>query len=142
MRYSRKVNFLVFFVPLIVIAADQGVKFFLEKKYPFLVSYNPSLGLGIDFGIANSEFYLSLAVVLILIYVLIFRKISSKYYFSLMLILGGGVSNLMDRIFRPGVADYFILGSISIFNIADAIICVGLCLMLILVARGNQVISD
>ena len=51
---------------------------------------------------------------------------------SCTLILAGGMGNLIDRVFRDGVIDffYFKLIDFAIFNVADSFVVVGALLML------------
>ncbi len=47
------------------------------------------------------------------------------------LIFIGGISNLLDRIFRGGVVDFLSLLFIPTFNFADAAICLGAAFLLV-----------
>ncbi|MBC7387268.1 MAG: signal peptidase II [Cryobacterium sp.] len=63
------------------------------------------------------------------------RKLDRTTAFSLSLIVGGGVGNLIDRIFRPnhGVVDFLNVGignvRTGIFNVADMAIMLGVILL-------------
>jgi signal peptidase II len=52
---------------------------------------------------------------------------------SLAFLTGGAVGNLIDRIFRGYVVDFFdfCLIDFPVFNVADIFVCVGACLMII-----------
>ena len=66
--------------------------------------------------------------------------------FGLSLIIGGGIGNMIDRLFRVGVyergekyffvvdfIDFYALGSlwVWVFNIADACVCVGAGILMV-----------
>ena len=63
------------------------------------------------------------------------------------LIVGGGVGNLIDRLFRPPgggrgeVIDFLYLSFWPTFNVADAAIVVGVGAMLILAMRPNEAVT-
>jgi signal peptidase II len=76
------------------------------------------------------------ALTAILAFVLTNGKLNIGGIFSLSLILGGGLSNLIDRVLRGGVVVDFmvvVLGSVrtAIFNLADLSILVGLLALLL-----------
>ena len=52
---------------------------------------------------------------------------------ALIMILAGGLGNLFDRIFLGYVRDfiYFELINFAIFNVADAVLCIGVALLLV-----------
>lgn len=58
-------------------------------------------------------------------------------YAAVILILGGGLGNFIDRIFRQYVIDYIapVFINFPVFNFADCLITVGLVLFIIWVAR-------
>ena len=68
-------------------------------------------------------------------YVLIHHGKKHKLLFwSLVMILGGAVGNMIDRIFRNGaVVDYLDLKlfNFAIFNFADCFVCIGTALLMI-----------
>lgn len=65
------------------------------------------------------------------------RSQKEKLFF---LILAGGISNLIDRIFRGFVVDFISLKWIGIFNFADMYIVIGAILIVILELR--EILKD
>lgn len=69
------------------------------------------------------------AVILFLLYLILFRKVKSRWRLaSTTLLIGGGVGNLIDRIFNDGLVVDFIdfrLINFPIFNFADICAVVG-----------------
>ena len=57
---------------------------------------------------------------------------------GLTLIIGGGLSNLFDRVLRGGVIDFIDLGWGSVFNLADVFITLGLVLYLYLIFKNGE----
>lgn len=53
-----------------------------------------------------------------------------KSLYGASLVLAGAISNFADRIIYGGVVDFISIGSWPLFNIADALICCGLALMI------------
>lgn len=70
------------------------------------------------------------------IVLILMDKIKSKFLmWSVALVIGGGIGNLIDRIFRSFVVDYldFRLINFAIFNFADCCVVVGTILIMIYV---------
>ncbi len=97
---------------------------------------------GIAFGLLSFErnqFYNILTflilIVVILIFYMVLRSKGLKKY-SLLMILGGALGNLYDRIFFKAVPDFidFHIGNFHwfIFNVSDIFITLGVSLMIIL----------
>ena len=63
------------------------------------------------------------------------RSAASLVRAGLAICIGGAVSNALDRLIYPGVADFFWLHfgdtSLFVFNLADAAISLGVCLLLL-----------
>jgi len=95
-----------------------------------------SLNRGIAFGF-GADYYLIIALYLLIILALVFYLLNAyrkKHWLSawaLTLILTGGCSNLIDRLKYGGVIDYFDLKYFSVFNLADALICLGVVMILV-----------
>lgn len=95
---------------------------------------------GAAFSILEGQHLLLIAVPLVMslicIYFLVTRKLHSVIGdISLMLIIAGGIGNLIDRIFRGFVVDFIDLAKIhfAIFNVADSCVTVGAVLLVIYV---------
>lgn len=77
------------------------------------------------------------AVILWLLYLLIFGKVKRPVYMaSVSLIIGGGIGNLIDRIFNDGKVVDFIdvrIINFAIFNVADICAVCGAALLLLVV---------
>ena len=73
-------------------------------------------------------------------------RIDIKTSTSLLLIISGGISNLIDRIFRGGVVDFIDISQVinfPKFNLADICIVVG-CILFVLYAaiHTNEIIQE
>ena len=103
---------------------------------------------GIAFGLLNFEknyLYNILTIFILFIITLIVYMIIKTHgfrMFSLVIILGGALGNIFDRIFYKAVPDFidFHIGDFHwfIFNIADIFITVGVIFMVILEILGNK----
>ena len=73
------------------------------------------------------------AIVGLLLYVGIAKPKSRFEILSLAFIIGGGIGNMIDRVFRGFVVDFIDVTCINfyVFNVADCFVCVG-CGMMVL----------
>ena len=96
---------------------------------------------GIGFGLLSSDqdyFYNVVTILIVLINLIIiyllFKEKGLKYYF-LLVILGGSLGNLFDRIYYRAVPDFFDLNYKGyhwfIFNVADIFITIGIILLIL-----------
>ena len=96
---------------------------------------------GIGFGLLSSdqEYFYNIVTALIVlinfvIIYLLFNETGAKYYF-LLIILGGSLGNLFDRIFFSAVPDFIDLNYNGyhwfIFNVADIFITIGIILLIL-----------
>ena len=118
---------------LIIIILDQITKYLVLKLNPSLNLNLFTLHLikntGAGFGILKNQTWLlaliSLAVVIFLIYY--YPKLPKDKFPQIMtaLFLAGTIGNLIDRVFRKFVVDFFDFGWWPAFNVADACITVG-----------------
>jgi signal peptidase II len=94
---------------------------------------------GVSYGLLSSlPFFAVAAVVAVALVALIVwwaRSSSPLVRAGLAICIGGAVSNALDRLIYPGVADFFWLHfgdtSLFVFNLADAAITLGVCLLLL-----------
>ena len=97
---------------------------------------------GIAFGLFsfNEKIFYNLLTILILIIILIILIMSIKSYgfkkYSLLMILGGALGNVFDRLYYKAVPDFidFHIGNFHwfIFNVADIFITIGIIFMVII----------
>lgn len=100
-----------------------------------ILSFRLEKNLGIAFGLNVSQVILIpivIAIIVLLIFYLIkaYQEKDSFLYFVLTLILIGAFSNLIDRIKFGGVIDYIDVPFFTVFNLADAMITVGVAIIL------------
>lgn len=137
---------LFFALILLTVLADQISKYFVyQALYPdgsFQVIENLfSLiyveNRGIAFGMFQGQQWLFVIVTMFLIVLLLYlyfkKKVSGRLFTaSVIFIIGGGVGNMIDRIFRGFVIDFL---SISFFppvcNLADYFITIGAFLLIL-----------
>lgn len=104
----------------------------------FFINIEPSLNKGIGFGLLSfiGSSNQSLLIYLVISIIIFFSYISFKNYkkgFVILpeiLVLTGGVGNLLSRIFYGGVVDFLVItlpfANVSVFNFADCYIFIGL----------------
>ena len=128
---------------VLIIAGDQLTKYLvtvlMEQNQvitviPGILNLNRIIpNSGAAFGIFAGQTWFLIAVTCIIMVIcicmLIRKTFGSKWMFwSLILVLSGGIGNLIDRLFRGGnVIDFLEFGFIDfpVFNVADCAVCVG-----------------
>lgn len=139
-------------ISILVALLDQIIKFFIDKQVlfreviPDLFNIHKVYNYGVAFSFLENKRYLILLFSIILIYFLFnLRKDlpkTKKYDILFGVILGGILGNLIDRIFRGFVIDYFeiFLGQYSfpIFNLADICITLGIIIMILIMSLGDK----
>lgn len=137
---------------LVVAAAvaiiDQIIKYFVSmylpdagavEFIPYILDLNYVENRGVAFGMFKDMRWIFIAVTSIvicfLLYIIIFKRINSKLFnISASLIIGGGIGNLIDRIFYGYVIDYLQLSFFSpVCNFADYAITIGTVLLVVYV---------
>ena len=120
-----------------VLNNEGQVDFYINQFLNIYLVWNTGIGFGL-FSSENPLFYHSFTVLIIIInfVILYFAYIETKIKsFFLMIILGGSLGNLFDRIYYRGVPDFIDLNYSGyhwfIFNVADIFITIGIiCLIL------------
>ena len=113
------------------------VDFYINQYLNIYLVWNTGIGFGL-FSSENNTFYnlFTVIIVIINIVILYFAFIETKIKsFFLMIILGGSLGNLFDRVYYRAVPDFIDLNYAGyhwfIFNLADIFITIGiLCLIL------------
>ena len=108
-----------------IIALDQISKF-IVLKLGFATSCNRGFAFGFAPGFLN--IFISL-LVLGLVFLLVLKEKRKNFLFGYLLILGGGVSNLIDRLIRGCVVDFIDLKIWPSFNLADSVITIGVAVL-------------
>jgi len=132
----------------LVLFLDQLTKFLivrnltLHESIPVLrgiISITLVHNRGAAFGIFKNQFYLFVfisVITIILIYFILQKNKGNKWFsFSLSLILGGALGNLIDRVFSGYVIDFLDFHIWPVFNIADSAITFGTIILGWLVFR-------
>ncbi|WP_145596915.1 signal peptidase II [Candidatus Pelagibacter sp. FZCC0015] len=152
-------NFIInFFLVLLIFSLDRISKIYviyLDKKFlgseifsSKFLNITLILNEGIAFGLLSFDekyIYNILTIfIFIIILIIFFMLIKSKGLkkYSLLMIFGGALGNVFDRIFYKGVPDFidFHIGNYHwfIFNVADIFITFGVILMIILELFGTN----
>jgi len=132
---------------IFLILFDQGSKFFIQSKMKigesipiikgiFHITYieNPRTAFGLFKY--QTMFFVIAALISVILAILIYKKIVFKkdsfVYIPLMLVLGGAVGNLIDRVRISGsVIDFLDFRIWPIFNFADMAIVCGMLILLV-----------
>lgn len=114
---------------------DQIIKVLIGKFFYSLQSMNS----GGAFGVGGWLSYYSLITLIALVPLFLGYFIASeKYKVPFVLIIAGGFSNQIDRVFKGGVIDYIDLKIWPSFNLADSLIFVGVFLVLMRFLRNQK----
>ena len=142
-----KNRFKIILLILITIILDQVVKAIISiqkmvdfsiikgfLRITYLENKGGAYGLGAESSLVLIGVNL-LIVILVLKYLIKnYKTLENKLRIGLALILSGGISNLIDRLFRGYVIDYININELikyPVFNIADICIVIGVVIMII-----------
>lgn len=140
--------FIALIIGLVVAGADQLIKYFVSTNLKpvgsvdvinnvFSLTYVENRGVA--FGMFENMRWIFIAltsalIIAIIIYMFSKKPTSKLFYVCAALIIGGGIGNLIDRIFYGYVIDYL---SLSFFppvcNFADYCITIGTIILMIYV---------
>ena len=157
-NYLNKNFFINFFLIIFIFFLDRISKFYVisqsEKNLSADLFTSKFLNIsliwneGIAFGLLSfgeSYFYNLLTIlILIIIIVIFFMILKSKGFkkYSFLMILGGALGNLYDRIFFKAVPDFidFHIGNFHwfIFNVSDIFISLGVLFLITLELINNK----
>ena len=152
-------NFYINFISIFLIfALDRISKIYViylnEKAYASELFQSKYLNIsliwneGIAFGLFSFEqtdlynfLTIIITIVIFIILIMIIKNYGLKRY-ALLMIFGGAIGNLYDRIFFKAVPDFidFHIGTFHwfVFNIADIFITIGIIFMILLELIGNN----
>ena len=102
-----------------------------KNKGAFLSTFAESEG-NLRFWVL--QFFPVLMLVFLLLYTLFSKQLNKLQIFALSFIIGGGISNIIDRLLYGAVTDFMIVGvgnlRTGIFNFADLSIMIGMVIYL------------
>lgn len=143
-------KYLYFLLPTIYVALDHITKFFVIQNIPYrsFIKINDYLSIvnvsntGVAFSMfQNNNMFFIVLVSLVIIFLIYFiiknrKELTKLQTHSFLLILAGGIGNLIDRLFRGAVVDFIDVGYKEVyrwpaFNVADSCICIGIGLFVI-----------
>ena len=121
-----------------------GSEIFSSKYLNINLIWNDGIAFGL-FSFQKSNLYNFLTLIIIaIIFLIIFMtaKADGIKKYSLLMILGGAIGNVFDRLFNRAVPDFidFHIGNFHwfIFNIADVFITIGVIFMILIEIIGNN----
>ena len=121
-----------------------GSEIFSSKFLNIYLVWNEGIAFGLfsfDEGKLYNFLTILISLILLIILYLIFKSKGFAKY-ALLMILGGALGNLFDRIFYKAVPDFidFHIGNLHwfIFNVSDIFITLGVIGMIILEIIGNN----
>lgn len=132
---------LIIVIATIIVVMDQLSKFLLTNYLNtsignsiFKLEIVENTGMAFGFNEGNTKNIFLMIVVLAMMISFIkkqIERIDKKTAISLAMAIGGGISNLIDRIFRGYVLDFIKIYKFPVFNIADAFVIIGWILLII-----------
>ncbi len=138
---NKKIRLIIVLVTILVIL-DQLSKILITKfvdgqvlygNVGFQIANNTGLAWGFNDGSNTKNIFLMIFVIFIVIRFIKnqIELIDTKTAVALSMVLGGGIGNLLDRIFRGAVLDFIKVFSFPLFNMADCLVVIGTILLII-----------
>ncbi len=133
-------------IALLLIILDQITKILIHANFtenesidviPGILDLTYVKNRGAAFGILSGHRWVFLSVTTLILIAAVFLLLTDKIKDKLtimaaMLIISGGIGNMIDRIFREYVVDFvnFKIINFYVFNIADSCVVIGSCLII------------
>ena len=139
---KNKIIKLIVILVAILVTLDQASKLLIgnlvtepigNDAFKIEIISNTGLAFGFNDGSNVKNIFIMLFVLFIVIKFVKdqIELIDTKTAVALSMVLAGGLSNLIDRIFRGAVLDFIKIFKFPIFNIADILVVVGAILLII-----------
>ena len=130
------------------VEVNGSIDIYVNPFLNFILVWNSGIGFGL-FSFEGSIFYHLVTLIIIFINLLIIYMIIKandyRIYF-LLIILGGSLGNLFDRIYYYAVPDFIDIhiGNFHwfVFNVADIFITIGIIGLILLELTKNKKITD
>lgn len=149
--------FIALAIGIVIAIIDQIIKYFVSVNLQNIGKINVIDNIfkltyienrGVAFGMFSDMRWIFVALTSVMLIAIIFimfkkRPNGKLFYISAGLIIGGGIGNLIDRIFFGYVIDYLSLSFFSpVCNFADYCITAGTVLLIIYVLFFSDITSD
>ena len=147
----KKSGFTFFLISLCVVLLDQTTKFFIRNsmnigdsipiiKNIFHITYVTNYGAGFGIMQGKTGLLIWFATIVIGIILFYYDKIQEKKSLEIFsgLILGGTLSNLIDRLLFGFVTDFFDFRIWPVFNIGDSCVCIGALFLIIYIIKKEN----
>ena len=129
---------------------DQLLKWFAESHFQpainltswFSLRYEKNPGIAWSIPVPYSLLLIINVILLILLPLFIAKNLdirTGKAQLFLSFIIGGALGNLIDRLTRGYVIDYISVGSFPVFNLADALLTIGIFLIIVFYGKIKRV---
>ena len=139
---KNKIIKLIVILVAILVILDQASKLLIgnlvtepigNDAFKIEIISNTGLAFGFNDGSNVKNIFIMLFVLFIVIKFVKdqIELIDTKTAVAISMVLAGGLSNLIDRIFRGAVLDFIKIFKFPIFNIADILVVVGAILLII-----------
>lgn len=145
---KNKIIRIIVVLAAIVIIIDQLSKLIVVKNNFYLeiggfIKIEQTLNTGMALGLNEGNVRNAIIMILVLAVVVAFIKnqierIDVKTAVSVGLILGGGLSNLIDRFTRKGVVDFISVYKFPVINLADCFIFIGWVLFIVFLVMYSR----
>ena len=118
-------------------SSGTDIDFYINSFLNFYLVWNTGIGFGLVSMETNIFYHILTAIIFFIILVLIYMTIKSEGLkkYSYIMVLGGALGNLFDRVSHKAVPDFidFHVGNFHwfIFNVADIFITIGVLFMII-----------
>lgn len=138
---NKLIKLLVIVVSILVIL-DQTSKIMVGKTLKdktigndnigLEISSNTGMALGFNDGSNGKNIFLTICILAVIISFIKnqLERIDTKTMLAISFAISGGISNLIDRIFRGGVFDFIKVYNI-VFNFADILVVLGWILLIV-----------
>lgn len=139
---KNKIIKILVILSILLIIIDQASKILVtnilegnsvgNEKFGFEITSNTGMALGFNDGSNGKNIFVTISILFVIVTFVKnqIEQIDIKTSVALAFVMSGGISNLIDRIFRGAVFDFIRVYQIT-FNIADAVIMIGWLLLVI-----------